>query len=146
MRIGELSTTTGCNLETIRYYERIGLVPRPKRSGNGYRLYAPSDIERIRFITRGRALGFSLEEISSLLSLAEDKTLSCREVDTLARTHLEDIRARVRELSAMARELGQTIDSCAGGQRGSCAILGVLSRPANLTVQRRLGGRRSNAP
>jgi len=146
MRIGELSTATGCNLETIRYYERIGLVPRPKRLGNGYRLYAPSDVERIRFITRGRALGFSLEEIRSLLSLAEDKTLSCREVDTLARTHLEDIRARVRELNAMARELGQTIDSCAGGQRGSCAILGVLSRPATPDAPPRRGGHHSATP
>ena len=142
MRISEVSTATGCNLETIRYYERIGLVPRPKRTGNGYRAYGPSDVERIRFITRGRALGFSLEEIRSLVSLAEDKTLSCREVDTLARAHLEDIRARVRELSAMARELGQTIDSCAGGQRGNCAILGVLSQPAIPDPRPRRGGHR----
>jgi MerR family mercuric resistance operon transcriptional regulator len=146
MRLGELSTAAGCNFETIRYYERIGLVPRAKRLGNGYRLYAPADVERIRFITRGRALGFSLEEIRSLLSLAEDRMLSCSEVDTLARAHLEDIRARVRELNAMARELGQTIDSCAGGQRGNCAILGVLSRPATPAAQPRRVSHRPVTP
>lgn len=145
MRIGEISTATGCNLETIRYYERIGLVPAPKRTGNGYRAYGSSDIERIRFIARGRALGFSLEEIRSLLSLAEDKMLSCHEVDALARAHLDDIRTRVRELSAMARELGQTISSCAGGERGSCAILGVLSQPATTNTRRRIGVRRADA-
>jgi MerR family transcriptional regulator, mercuric resistance operon regulatory protein len=146
MRISEVSAATGCNLETIRYYERIALVPRPKRTGNGYRAYGRPDIERIRFIARGRALGFSLEEVRSLLCLAEDKALSCREVDTLARAHLDDIRTRVRALSAMACELEQTISSCAGGQRGSCAILGVLSEPPGKNPRHRMPRHGSDVP
>lgn len=71
MKISEAADASGCHLETIRYYERIGLLPRPGRTGNGYRVYGPADIERLRFIARGRDLGFSLEEVRSLLQLVE---------------------------------------------------------------------------
>lgn len=128
MRISEAAQVSGCNLETIRYYERIGLLPGARRSGNGYRVFSGHDIDRLRFITRGRELGFSLDEIRSLLSLAEDQDLSCSEVDELARRHLADINARRRELAAMARELERTIKGCAGGRRGNCVILGALRR------------------
>jgi MerR family mercuric resistance operon transcriptional regulator len=88
-------------------------------------------VDRLRFITRGRELGFSLEEIRSLLALADDPALSCRDVDQLARHHLADIQQRVRELRRIARELERTIANCAGGKRGQCAILGALcQRPA----------------
>ena len=128
MKIGEAARVSGCNLETIRYYERIGLLPGARRSKNGYRSFEPANIELLRFITRGRELRFSLEEIGSLLRLAGDAEMSCGEVDELARRHLEDINRRRRELAAMARELERTITSCAGGRRGSCAILGALRR------------------
>ena len=126
MRIGEAATVSGCHIETIRYYERVGLLPPPARTGSGYREYQPKEVERLRFITRGRELGFSLEEIRSLLTLADDPALSCRDVDQLARHHLADIEQRVRELRRIARELERTIASCAGAKRGECAILGVL--------------------
>lgn len=125
MRIGEAATASGCHSETIRYYERVGLLPPPARTGGGYRDYLPQEVERLRFITRGRELGFSLEEIRSLLTLSDDPALSCRDVDQLARHHL-DIQQRVRELRRIARELERTIASCAGGKRGQCAILGAL--------------------
>ncbi len=126
MKIGSAAVASGCHIETIRYYERVGLLPHPARTTGGYREYLPKEVERLRFITRGRALGFSLEEIRSLLTLSDDPALSCRDVDQLARHHLADIQQRVRELRRIARELERTIASCAGGKRGQCAILGAL--------------------
>lgn len=126
MKIGAAAAASGCHIETIRYYERIGLLPHPARSVSGYREYLPEEVDRLRFITRGRELGFSLDEIRSLLTLSDDPTLSCRDVDQLARHHLADVRQRVRELRRIARELERTIASCAGGKRGQCAILGAL--------------------
>ena len=126
MKIGEAATASGCHIETIRYYERVGLLPHPARTGGGYRDYRPGEVDRLRFITRGRELGFSLEEIRSLLTLSDDPALSCHDVDQLARHHLADIEQRVRELRRIARELERTIASCAGGKRGQCAILGSL--------------------
>jgi MerR family mercuric resistance operon transcriptional regulator len=130
MRIGEAATASGCHIETIRYYERVGLLPHPARTGGGYRDYLPQEVDRLRFITRGRELGFSLDEIRSLLTLSDDPTLSCHDVDQLARHHLADIQQRMRELRGIARELERTIASCAGGKRGQCAILGALRQPA----------------
>jgi MerR family mercuric resistance operon transcriptional regulator len=126
MKIGSAAASSGCHIETIRYYERIGLLPPPARTTSGYREYLPEEVERLRFITRGRDLGFSLDEIRSLLTLSDDPALSCRDVDQLARHHLADIQQRVRELRRIARELERTIASCAGGKRGQCAILGAL--------------------
>lgn len=129
MKIGEVAVASGCHLETIRYYERIGLLPRAHRTGSGYRSYTLEEVDRIRFITRGRDLGFSLEEIRSLLRLAEDPDMSCQQVDTLARHHLAEIQARQKALRRIARELARTIAGCAGGRRGACAILGALQQP-----------------
>lgn len=128
MRIGEASAASGCHLETIRYYERIGLLPEAVRRGNGYRSYADCDVERLRFITRGRQLGFSLDEVRTLLKLADRKDLSCAEVDSLARHQLQQVRARIRELQGIARELQRTIDSCANDSCGNCTILGALKQ------------------
>lgn len=130
MKIGEVAAASGCHLETVRYYERIGLLPRPVRTASGYRAYDTGDAERLRFITRGRDLGFSLDEIRSLMRLADDPALSCEQVDQLARHHLAEIKARQAELRRMARELEQTIAGCGGGHRASCAILGALQQPA----------------
>ena len=126
MQIGEAAAASGCHIETIRYYERVGLLPHPARTAGGYRTYRPEEVDRLRFITRGRELRFSLEEIRSLLALADDPALSCRDVDQLARHHLADIQQRVRELRRITRELERTIANCAGGKRGQCAILGAL--------------------
>lgn len=128
MRIGEASARSGCHIETIRYYERVGLLPAPERSGNGYREYTDDHVRRLRFVTRGRDLGFSLEEIGSLLQLAEDPALSCAQVDQLARAHLQEIRLKLDELKAMAEELQRTIAGCQGGKREHCAILHALDR------------------
>lgn len=129
MKISTVATSSGCNLETIRYYERIGLMPSPERTPKGYREYSVADVERLRFISRGRGLGFSLQEIRSLLRLAQDPDISCSEVDQLARKHLDDILVRLKDLQRMARELERTIDHCGGGQRGKCTILDSLRQP-----------------
>mgnify|MGYP002377771556 CR=1 FL=1 len=131
MKIGEVAAISGCHLETVRYYERAGLLPAPARTASGYRNYQPADVDRLRFISRGRDLGFSLAEIRSLLDLAEDAGLSCEDVDRLARAHLADIRARLADLQRMASELERVIDGCSGGERAQCAILGTLRRPAS---------------
>lgn len=129
MKIGEVAERSGCHPETVRYYERIGLLPAPPRTAGGYRDYRPTDADRLRFISRGRELGFSLEEIRSLLGLAEDDGLSCQDVDRLARGHLLDIRNRLNDLQRMASELERVIGSCSGGERGQCAILDTLRHP-----------------
>ncbi|KAF1723462.1 MerR family transcriptional regulator [Lysobacter silvisoli] len=131
MKISEAAVASGCHLETIRYYERVGLMPPPTRTGSGYRAYTPGDVERLRFITRGRELGFSLEEIRSLLRLNDDPKLSCGNVDVLARAHLADIHQRIEALTRMASELEGVIAQCAGGERGTCTILGALRHPGN---------------
>jgi len=137
MRIGEASRHSGCHIETIRYYEKQDLLPAPQRSANGYREYSAEQVERLRFITRGRELGFSLEEIRSLLKLAVDTALSCAEVDLLARAHLHEINQKIAQLGAMADELQRTITGCSGGDREHCAILQALSNSGNHAVPRK---------
>lgn len=116
MKISQAAEASGCHLETIRYYEKIGLLRHPTRTDSGYRVYTSADIERLRFIARGRDLGFSLEEIRSLLQLASDERLA-------------DIRARQEDLRRMADELERVIISCHGGQRAECTILSTLRQP-----------------
>lgn len=126
MKIGEAAGASGVHVETIRYYERLGLLSPPKRTAAGYRAFSPAQVARLGFITRGRELGFSLQEIRSLLALSEDARLSCDEVDQLARVHLAQVEARRRQLARLARELKRVIGSCARNQRADCAILASL--------------------
>ena len=126
MKISEAAAASGCHLETIRYYERVGLMPPPARTASGYRAYRPAEVERLRFISRGRELGFSLEEIRSLLRLEDDSKMSCGDVDAIARTHLADIHLRIDELQRIAMELERVIAQCAGGERECCTILHAL--------------------
>lgn len=126
MKIGEAASESGCHLETIRYYERVGLLPRPKRLANGYRQYTRAEVDRLRFIARARELGFSLDEVRNLIRLGERADLSCAEVDRVAREQLAKVEMRIREMKRIARELKKTIDSCKQQSCGDCAILGAL--------------------
>ena len=128
MRISDAAKASGCHQETIRYYERVGLTPHPDRQRNGYRSYGQQDVERLRFISRGRELGFSLDEIRSLLDLQQTPNLSCKEVDVIARAHLTVIQRRMDELSRIATELERIVEHCAGDTRDGCAILQALWR------------------
>ena len=146
MKISEAAALSGCHLETIRYYERIGLVPAPLRTGAGYRTYGTADVERLQFISRGRELGFSLDEIRSLLRLNDDPNLSCNEVDAVARGHLAEVQRRVEELTRMADELQRVISQCAGTARGGCTILGALRRRDDRVAPGQEEGRAPSAP
>jgi MerR family mercuric resistance operon transcriptional regulator len=127
LTIGRLSRRTGCGVETIRYYERVGLVPAPARSEGGHRLYTDREAQRLAFIRRSRDLGFTLDEVRSLLGLMDRGDYSCAQVQTIAQGHLEDVRARQRDLARMAGALEELVASCEGGASPDCAILEALS-------------------
>lgn len=126
MTIGNLARAAGVNVETIRYYQRIGLVDEPDKPAQGYRRYPASIIDRIRFIKRAQELGFSLNEITDLLSLNDG---NCDEARTIAEHKREVIRQRIEDLNAMQNELSKLIKACrknVDGQ-GHCAIIDTLT-------------------
>lgn len=125
LTIGALGRASGVNLETIRFYERSGLLPQPQRSTAGYRHYQEMDVRRLRFIRRGRELGFSLEEIRSLLDLAAHPDSPCASADQMVREHLETIAARIRDLQNMQAELNK-IAGCQSGHAEHCRLLEAL--------------------
>ena len=126
--IGEFSRRTDCNIETIRYYERIGLLPRPNRRGGRFRQYDSPDIARLRFIRRARQLGFSLDDVRTLLRLAatdgEDVRAEARSVFS---AHVAEIRAKIADLQSMEQVLTEAIHECAVGRHPNCPLIEVLS-------------------
>ncbi|HYS45528.1 MAG TPA: helix-turn-helix domain-containing protein [Rhizomicrobium sp.] len=125
IQIGELSDRTGCNIETIRYYERIGVMAEPRRRGR-YRSYGPEDIARLSFIRRARELGFTLDEIRALLDLASGGKASCAQARDLAASHLKNVRARISDLKRMERALAQTVQACETGSDAGCPLMVAL--------------------
>lgn len=128
LTIGVLSKQTGVNIETIRYYERIGLVPPPPRSQGRHRLYDEAHRRRLAFIRRSRGLGFSLEAIRNLLGLAHGHDLSCAEVRVLTEQHIADIRGKVRDLRKLDRILTDLAGRCTGSSVPHCPILDALTQ------------------
>jgi MerR family mercuric resistance operon transcriptional regulator len=129
--IGELSRRTGCNIETIRYYERIGLLPPAHRPGGRFRRYDTDDVARLRFIRRARQLGFTLDEVRAFMRLASTEGDDARaEARSLAAAHVADIRAKIADLQAMERALSEAIFKCETGQQPRCPLIEVLSRDA----------------
>jgi MerR family mercuric resistance operon transcriptional regulator len=124
--IGVLSDRSGVNIETIRYYERAGLLQKPARSSGGYRLYRPADVTRLCFIRRARDLGFSLDEIRRLLDLADQKSRSCRRVHDIGLAHLTEVRAKIRALRRMEGVLATMVEACANGTMPACPLLEAL--------------------
>ncbi|PPR28292.1 MAG: HTH-type transcriptional regulator HmrR [Alphaproteobacteria bacterium MarineAlpha10_Bin1] len=124
--IGEVSRRTGCKIETIRYYERAGLMPAPPRSSGGYRLYGEALLKRLNFIRRGRELGFSLNRVRELLALAEGGGSNCREVKAATLDHLSEIESKIADLNRMAEVLKQKAALCEGGNVPDCPILETL--------------------
>lgn len=128
MRIGELARLTACNVETIRYYERVGLLPRPPRSAARYRLYDGADVCRLAFVRRARELGFTVDEVRNLLALAvADREDTCAEVRRLAAGHLADIRAKIADLRALERALSDAVRRCDTGELAGCPLIDTLS-------------------
>lgn len=124
--IGELSRRTGCNIETIRYYERIGLLPDALRRGR-YRIYGPGDVGRLSFVRRARELGFTLEEIRALLGIATSGQVSCAEARSIAASHLVSVRARLADLRKMERVLASTVRACDTDDHPGCPLIDTLS-------------------
>ena len=126
--IGELARRTGCNIETIRYYEHIGLLPVPQRRGR-YRSYGPEDVGRLGFLRRARELGFKLGEVRALLGLAAGGHASCAEARDLAAAHLKHVRTRISDLRRMERVLAEMVRACEAGDDTGCPLIAALSRP-----------------
>jgi MerR family mercuric resistance operon transcriptional regulator len=125
--IGTLSSETGVNIETIRYYEKIGLVPAPPRTEGRQRVYDGTHLKRLTFIRRGRELGFSLDEIRALLGLVRGGDLSCEEVKTMTKQHITGIRRKVKDLKKLERVLTELAAKCRGNAVPDCPILDALS-------------------
>ena len=129
LAIGELSRRTGVNIETIRYYERINIIPHPPRTSSGRRVYGEVETRTLAFIRRARELGFSLDEIRTLLALStEHGRKACAEVRDLAADHLEDVRAKIADLRAMERVLADAVRRCDEGKSAGCPLIDSLSR------------------
>jgi Cu(I)-responsive transcriptional regulator len=130
MNIGQAARAAGVSAKMIRYYDQIGLVQPSARTEANYREYGPREINELRFIRRARSLGFSIPEITQLLSLWRDRNRPSREVKAVADRHLADLDARIAEMSAMADTLRELSRCCAGDERPDCPILADLTQDA----------------
>jgi MerR family mercuric resistance operon transcriptional regulator len=124
--IGQLSRLSGVNIDTIRYYERIRMLPAPPRTGNGRCVYDETHLRTLVFIRRSRELGFSLDEIRALIRLGGPAKATCREVREIAAHHLEDIRAKLSDLKKLERLLASTVAKCSGRIAPECPVLHIL--------------------
>ena len=126
LTIGGLSRVTSVNIETIRYYERIKMLPLPPRTAGGRRIYDPTHLRILAFIRRSRELGFSLDEIRALIRLGGPEKASCRQVREIAAHHLDDIRAKIIDLRKLERLLAKTVAQCTGTAAPVCPVLDIL--------------------
>jgi DNA-binding transcriptional MerR regulator len=127
MRIGEMATATGTNVETIRYYERIGLLPTPGRTGSNYRSYGRPHLERLSFIRRARDLGFTIDQVRELMTLSDNQDGSCEAVDRIASAHLSGIDQKIADLQVLRGELERVLGSCRRGTVADCRIIELLA-------------------
>ena len=125
--IGDLARLTGTKVNTIRFYEEIGLLPRAIRTASGRRTYANSDVRRLSFIRHGRALGFSIGEIRSLLGLADEPDRDCSEAAAIARRHLADIEVRIARLAMLREALADVAATCDGGRAADCRVIEAIA-------------------
>ena len=128
--IGDLARRIGVNIETIRYYERVGLMPRPRRTPTGRRAYDESDLRTLGFIRKARELGFHIEDTRTLLSCRGAQGGACGEVKTIARRRLERVRAEVRRGAEVERILSDAVGRCGGEPASGCGVLKVLEHSA----------------
>ena len=124
--IGKLSEITGCNIETIRYYEHIGLLRKVPRSMGGHRLYGEEDIRHLTFVRRSRELGFTLHKVRDLLRHVDGGDYTCAEIKIIAIDHLAEVRRKLADLKRLERGLKDMIATCDGGDVPDCPILEAL--------------------
>jgi len=125
--IGRVAEETGCNVQTIRYYERIGILSPPGRSSGNQRIYERNHIERLTFVRHAREMGFTLKSVRELLGLVDQPNQSCDVADSVARSHLAQVESRIERLLVLKTELKRMIRQCKGGQVDDCRIIQVLS-------------------
>jgi len=124
--IGQISRLSGVNIETIRYYERVKMLPSPPRTASGRRVYDSTHLRILAFVRRSRELGFSLDQIRTLIRLGGPERASCREVRDIAVHHLDDIRAKLDDLQKLERLLAKTVARCSGKTAPDCPVLDIL--------------------
>lgn len=127
LTIGKLAKATDTNVETVRYYEKIGLLPAPARSAGNYRSYDDNHLRRLSFIRRARDLGFSIDQVRELMALADRRDQSCMAVDVIANHHRNAITRKIADLTALAAELDTLIDSCSRNTVADCRIIEALA-------------------
>ncbi|CUX01999.1 MULTISPECIES: MerR family transcriptional regulator [Rhizobium/Agrobacterium group] len=127
LTIGYLAKKTGTKVETIRFYEKNGLLPEPGRTEGNYRAYDHMHLNRLSFIRRARDLGFSLDQVRGLLRLSDDRDQSCKAVDEIANEHRAEVERKIRDLQALKAELDNIIDQCSCGTVADCRIIESLS-------------------
>jgi len=136
LTIGRLALETGTKAETIRFYERAGLLPRPPRTAGNYRAYGPAHRDRLNFIRCSRALGFSHVQVRALLDLADDQDRPCVAVDAIAKDHLAEVDRKIADLTALRSELDRIIRRCRRGTVAECRIIEALSPVSSLSNRR----------
>lgn len=125
--IGEVSRQTGIKVPTIRYYENVGLLASPARTEGKQRRYGAVDVARLNFIRHARDLGFEIGDIRELLALSAEPERSCKEVDVIARRHLDDVDRRISQLTTLRTELRRMVEECRQGRVCECRIIEALS-------------------
>ena len=125
--IGALAMATRTKVETVRFYEKSGILPAPLRTSGNYRVYTANDVKRLGFIRRARELGFSLDQVRALLSLSDRPDQPCEAVDKIARERLEDVERKIADLRRLKRELRGLIEQCGCGTIADCRIVEALA-------------------
>jgi Cu(I)-responsive transcriptional regulator len=126
MKIGEVARATGVKVETIRFYEAEGVLPRAARTDANYRIYDQTHLDRLSFVKRSRDLGFTLDQVRTLLGLADDATAPCAAVDAITATHITEIDRKIADLQVLRSELTRRLDRCEGGSISDCRIIEAL--------------------
>jgi len=130
MKIGDLAKLTDTRVETIRFYEKEGLIPEPSRTAGNYRIYNAVHLNRLSFVRRSRDLGFSLAQVRILLALADDSEASCAEVDAITAANIAEIDRKMADLAKLRTELVRKLDCCSGTTIGDCRIIEALAPEA----------------
>ena len=125
--IGQLSAAAQTPAPTIRYYEKIGLLDSPSRTGSNYRLYGSEDVDRLSFVRRAREIGFTIDQVRSLLAFSDSRDGDCCAVTALTEQHLAEVEQKIRDLNLLKEHLSRLLISCRGGRVSDCSIIGALS-------------------
>lgn len=126
MTRGELAKLTGCNIETVRYYEKIGLLPEPPRAANGYRVYDRQHERQLHFVLRMRDLGFSGNQVRGMLDMVEGGDYTCNEIRQRTTVHLQTVRDKIADLNRLEKTLAKTVAGCRGGDTPDCPVIDSL--------------------